>query len=103
MAYIGHRCGCGHMDIHHDAGAKKTTCSANNGNSCGKGCQKNPKASVAPTFDVKGNTVERVVQPGHRFGNEEKPQYGPIRTCDCDACRALYTELTGIELEPAPA
>lgn len=88
MAYIGHRCGCGHMDIHHKPDAARSACLANGGKSCGNGCRKNPKASVAPSFDRKGRPVERIVPPGERMGQV-------VKTCGCEACHALYIELTG--------
>ena len=91
MAYIGHRCGCGHTDLNHSRDAKKALCTANGGRSCGRGCRTNPKSQVLPTWDHKGRPVERVVPPGEGLatptGNDG------VRTCNCDSCKALYAEL----------
>lgn len=84
MAYIGHRCGCGHMDIRHELKKDGTRGSC----SCSNRCRKSTTATVAPSFDPKGRTVERIVPPGERLGNV-------VPTCSCDACEALYAELTG--------
>jgi hypothetical protein len=93
MAYIGHRCGCGHMDINHDPDAKKNRCKAAAGASCSKGCRKSAKSIVRPTFDIKAQPVERIVPPGERIAAEGTTPYTP-KTCDCDSCQALYAELT---------
>ncbi|MFD5081890.1 hypothetical protein ACFWOG_04510 [Kitasatospora sp. NPDC058406] len=89
MAYIGHRCGCGHMDTQHKAGAPKSTCEARAGLSCRTGCRKSVKSLLRPTFDLKGRPVERIVPPGERIGGNN----GHV-TCACDNCEALYAELT---------
>jgi hypothetical protein len=57
------------------------------------------KPTLRPTFDGKGNAVERVVTPGRRLGFTEGESN--LETHSCDECAALYTELTGAE--PAPA
>jgi hypothetical protein len=89
MAYIGHRCPCGHLDIHHKPDAKKTSCEAAAGASCGKGCRKTTKAVLVPTFDSRGRRVEQITPPG-----EHIPGIGR-QACDCPNCRALHAELTG--------
>ncbi|MFB7617802.1 hypothetical protein [Kitasatospora sp. NPDC056181] len=89
MAYIGHRCGCGHMDAQHKAGAAKTACQARAGLSCGGGCRKSVKSVLAPTFDVKARPIARVVTPGERIGGNNG-----FVTCGCDNCQALYEQLT---------
>lgn len=101
--FIGHRCGCGHMDIHHtvpkDPNGRRS-CTAKAGTSCGRGCRKNPRSEVAPTFDCGGRRIERIVPPGERLASEGSS--GTVATCDCDACQALYAELTGTEAQPEP-
>jgi hypothetical protein len=91
MAYIGHRCGCGHLDIHHKTDAARSSCQADGGHSCGRGCRKSTKALLLPTFDLKGRPVERIVPPGERWG---APNGGPMTTCACDNCQVLYAERT---------
>ncbi|WP_435173261.1 hypothetical protein [Actinacidiphila sp. bgisy145] len=54
---------------------------------------------LRPTFELSGKEIERVVPPGDRLATEGGNS--GMETCGCDACRALYTELTGIEPEPA--
>lgn len=89
MAYIGHRCGCGHSDLHHNRDAAKSACQARGGRSCGRGCRKSPTSLEIPTFNLKGHSVERIVAPGERMGGP-----GGIPTCTCANCQALYAELT---------
>ncbi|PBC71528.1 hypothetical protein BX265_6138 [Streptomyces sp. TLI_235] len=90
MSYLGHRCGCGHLDIHHKADAAKSICEARGGASCGKGCRKSTKSVLVATYDSKARPVEEIVPPGERFPN------GFGRTaCACGNCQALYAELTG--------
>lgn len=89
MAYIGHRCGCGHLDMHHKPGTPKSACEHNAGASCGKGCRKSTRAVLVPTFNSKAELIERVVRPGERLGDDNG-----FRTCDCPNCQALYADLT---------
>ncbi|SFF12011.1 hypothetical protein SAMN05216251_108245 [Actinacidiphila alni] len=99
MARIGHRCKCRHGDLSHttDKNGKQSCGCAG----CTTRCRRTEEPELLPTFDVKGNAVERIVPPGERLAGESTNS-GP-QTCGCAACCALYTELTGIELEPAPA
>lgn len=96
MAHIGHRCSCGHGDLNHLVSATgKRACKSN---PCLRRCKRADQPELLPTFDTKGRTVERIVRPGDKLGADGELN---VTTCGCDACRALYTELTGIELEPA--
>lgn len=94
MAYIGHLCGCGHMDIHHGIlqSGERGSCSAKAGVGCGNGCSKNEQAIQRPTFDTKGRPVERIIPPGD--GLRSVGDAVIVRTCDCEACQALYAEIT---------
>jgi len=97
MAYIGHRCACRHGDLSHPVSASgKRSCGCQ---PCTRRCRREETPELLPSFDTKGNAVERIVQPGGALATQDGA--GGPRTCDCDACRALYTELTGIELAPA--
>ena len=96
---IGHRCACQHGDLSHRTnGSGKRECACQ---PCTKRCRRSDVAELLPTFDVRGRTVERVVRPGDPLSTEGDS--GGPRTCDCDACQALYAELTSTELEPANA
>jgi hypothetical protein len=87
------------MDIQHtvpkDPNGRRS-CTAKAGLSCGRGCRKNPRPELAPTFDCGGRRIERIVPPGEGLATENGNS--GVRTCDCDACKALYAELTGTEL-----
>jgi hypothetical protein len=81
MSLITHRCrNCGHPDYWR---GEAQTC-PNRGCSCR--CTPGPP-EVTPTFDLAGQLVERMLEPGSKLSGS--------RTCDCAACKALYAELTG--------
>lgn len=91
MAYIGHRCDCGHSDLQHTGDGTSDTlgaCSASF-NPCG--CGTTPEPEVIPTFDTKGRTVERVIAPGGGLPSESGNPV--VKTCPCDACVALHEQL----------
>jgi hypothetical protein len=93
MAYIGHRCDCGHTDLQHEHDATSDTlgrCTAEYGVTCSRGCGLVNEPEVIPTFDAKGNRVERVIEPGD--GLRSMGGAVIVRTCTCDACRALYEQ-----------
>lgn len=99
MAYIGHRCACRHGDLSHPvsvSGKRSCGCAA-----CPRRCRREETPELLPTFDLKGNSIERVIEPGNKLGTTDGEMNA--QTCDCDACQALYTELTGIALETADA
>ena len=87
MSLITHRCtDCGHPDYWRltRMGENKANCPAD-----GCTCRCVPGApQVVPTFDLAGRPVERVIKPG-------QPLYTGVPTHNCDACKALYDELTG--------
>ncbi|MFJ8110460.1 hypothetical protein [Streptomyces sp. NPDC096132] len=92
MAFIGHRCACGHNDLNHtksDTG--KQICTAKAGASCGKSCKSQSESEVMPTFDRRGLRIKRVIAPGD--GLETESGSPVVRTCACDACQALYEQL----------
>ncbi|MFF3643428.1 hypothetical protein [Streptomyces sp. NPDC002564] len=92
MALIGHRCSCGHNDINHATDADgKRACTAKAGAPCGKRCKTLGDPEVMPTFDRKGNRVERIIPPGEGLPTETGST--GTRTCPCDACQALYEQL----------
>lgn len=92
MAFIGHRCSCGHNDINHaDNDKGKPICTAKAGSPCGKPCKSLGESEVMPTFDRKGNTVERIIAPGD--GLETESGVKVVTTCGCDVCLALYEQL----------
>jgi hypothetical protein len=88
MAYIGHRCACRHADIQHTEKNGKRSCGCS---PCDRRCTRAKTPELLPTFDVKGRRVEQIAPPGERLA-------GWVPTCSCNACKSLYTELTGIEL-----
>ncbi|KDN86720.1 hypothetical protein [Kitasatospora cheerisanensis] len=92
MSYIGHRCACGHLDVHHRAdSAGREHCEAVGGVRCGKGCREISASILVPTFDLKGRQVPTVTGPGQQIGKGA----GYSRpACACDNCRALHAELT---------
>ncbi len=85
MSLITHRCtNCGHPDYWRlDRGETEHCADSRCACRCAPGVPE-----VAPTFDLAGQPVERITQPGERTG------FG-VRTCGCKACKALYAELTG--------
>lgn len=94
MALIGHRCKCGHNDINHtEDGDGKRLCTAGGSGSCKRRCKPvtDVMPELMPTFDLKGNAVERVIPPGDGLGLDGGHPIG--RTCGCDACQALYEQL----------
>jgi hypothetical protein len=95
MAYIGHRCDCGHSDLQHtgDGTGKLGACQASYGYSCGRGCGPTPEPEVISTFDSKGRPIERIIPPGDGLKSESGAPI--VRTCPCDACTALHSELAG--------
>lgn len=98
MAYIGHRCRCGHGDANHRVtDSRERICTANGGQSCGRGCRRPNTASLHPTWSITGRSIEEITPPGTR-----RPAW-PEPTCSCDACWALYTELTGTAPAAAPS
>ncbi|WP_370129151.1 hypothetical protein [Streptacidiphilus sp. EB103A] len=74
------------MDIHHERGKG----CRGGAHGCGGSCRKSPKPVVRPTFDIKARPVETVREPGTHIGDAVNTP----RTCDCDACKELYAELT---------
>lgn len=89
MAYIGHRCTCGHSDLNHRQDGTATTlggCAA----TCQRPCGPLPAPEVIPTFDLKARPVDRVIVPGEGLPAEGGNYV--IRTCACDACTALYEQ-----------
>lgn len=99
MAYIGHRCACRHSDLDHSI-SPTTNRRRRNGSPCKRRCSRRDQPELLPTLDPKARPIEAIVPPGQGLATEGG-RTGP-KTCDCDACRQLYTELTGIEL-PATA
>ena len=99
MAYIGHRCDCGHTDLQHTQngeGDSLGNCTADYGVTCGRACGPIPEPEVIPTFDFRGRSVERVIAPGDGLRSESGAKIAA--TCPCAACQALYEQL-----EPQPA
>lgn len=91
MAYIGHRCGCGHSDLQH---SDSDTCQANAGTSCGRGCTPDPESQILPSFDAKGTRIERVLPPGDSF--KSVGGVSIVTTCTCDACQTLHQQLASV-------
>lgn len=94
MAFIGHRCACGHNDIQHTDGTTSSigTCTADCGRDCKSSCSLElPEPEVMPSFDIKGNSVERILPPGDGF--RAMGDHQVVTTCRCDACQALYAQL----------
>lgn len=92
MAYIGHRCGCGHTDLSHTGDGTTGACHARFGSSCGGKCAP-AQPEVITSFDAKGKPIEQITPPGEGL----KSQSGApiVRTCTCDECTALYEQLAG--------
>lgn len=86
MSLIMHRCtDCGHPDYRRpvEGAGRRAVCDG----SCS--CRCTPGApELAPTFDLAGQRVERVIKPGDKL-------YAGLTMCGCKACKALYAELTG--------
>ena len=91
---IGHRCRCRHSDLNHDSKGKCT------GQPCRRRCSPK-KAEVLPTFGTNGRPIQAVVQPGCGLATMDG-NAGP-QTHNCADCRALYTQVTGIDLESVSA
>ncbi|MFJ3170605.1 hypothetical protein ACIPJK_07445 [Streptomyces roseus] len=91
MAYIGHRCACGHSDLQHRGAQTGGGCTARAGHPCQQPCGPVGEPQVIPTFNLHGQPIERVIAPGGGF-----PTLGGghhLRTCDCESCQALYAEV----------
>lgn len=96
MAYIGHRCGCGHTDlshIHDGTSDSLGACAAEFGATCRRTCGPLTEPEVIPTFDSKGRPVERIITPGGGLPSESGAPI--VKTCPCDACQALHEQLAG--------
>ncbi|MEV8045914.1 hypothetical protein AB0P02_19015 [Streptomyces griseoluteus] len=92
MAFIGHRCSCGHNDLNHKLDTDdKQVCTARSGEACGEGCDTQGDPELMPTFDRKGRPIERILAPGDALETESGVRL--ISTCECDACRDLYEQL----------
>ncbi|WHX19803.1 hypothetical protein QFW82_23530 [Streptomyces malaysiensis subsp. malaysiensis] len=86
IAYVGHRCSCGHTAMSHKTTKSgKYRCFAIMGNSCGRGCSKNPKSELIPA-NPKGYQPGHIAPPGEQVT-------GLGTTCDCCACQSLHQEL----------
>lgn len=87
MAYIAHRCTCGHLMDHHSAPG---TCHAAAGRPCPGACTRTPGTTtpeLVPTWQAGGRPVTRIAAPGSTLP-------GRGRLCDCPACHSLYDRLT---------
>ncbi|WP_055696530.1 hypothetical protein [Streptomyces silaceus] len=94
MAYIGHRCDCGHSDLQHAEDGTSTTlgrCAAEYGVTCSRTCGPLNQSEVIPTFDCKGNRVERVIVPGEGLPSESGASI--VKTCPCESCTALHEQV----------
>lgn len=97
MAYIGHRCPCGHSDLQHAGDGTGQTlgqCTAEYGTTCSRTCGPVQTPEVIPTFDCKGRAIERVLAPGDGLRSESGTPL--VKTCLCDACTALHGELASV-------
>lgn len=80
MSAIVHRCNtCGHPDIFHDGGL---SCSWG---ACPSHAPDYGPPEIIPTFDISGETVERVRPPGERLGGGSNSP----SLCGCEDCKAL--------------
>ena len=94
MAFIGHRCTCGHNDVNHTKNDKgKLVCTAKAGAPCGRPCKSQGEPEVMPSFAVTGRPVERIIPPGDGF--RAMGDHVIVKTCYCycDGCQALYEQL----------
>lgn len=101
---IVHRCTtCGQPDYWHDDNARKVTAgdkvdgkvvpAAQRRGCCRRSASWGPPA-VAPEWRTSTKElIAEVRQPGEQVG-------GNSRTCDCDACWAVWMELTGAKRKP---
>lgn len=96
MAYIGHRCQCGHSDLQHTQTGEGDTLGSCTGSfsGCAPRCGPIPAPEVIPTFDTKGRQVERVIPPGDGLRSEGGGIV--VKTCPCDACVALHEQLVPV-------
>lgn len=86
MAFISHRCGCGHLLINHKGPGH---CAQKGGAGCGNPCSKTlPPPEVVPTWDVQRRPITAIAEPGTSIG------HGYPTMHDCDACRELYAQVT---------
>lgn len=89
MSLIIHRCStCGHADIFHNS----NQCCAGH---CSSGVHvpRYGEPELIPTRSQEtGELVEEIAEPGSK-----STSFGvlPLELCGCDACTALYRELTG--------
>lgn len=93
MAYIGHRCDCGHSDLNHRQDGTGTSlggCVT----TCQQPCGPIPEPEVIPTFDLKAKPVERIIVPGEGLPSEGGGFV--VRTCACNACVALHEQLAPV-------
>ncbi len=86
MSYIGHQCTrCGHHDLWRLDQNRTIR------DTCPCGCRCTPgEPAVNPTWDQQGRPVDHVVEPGGKVG--------PLVTCDCAGCKALYEQSTDKEI-----
>lgn len=90
--YIGHRCACGHTDLHHLGDQTRGGCTASAGKACGQPCGPAGESLLLPSFDLRGRQVERVLPPGSGWPTMN----GAVspKTCPCPDCEALHAEVT---------
>lgn len=91
MSYLAHRCTqCGHPDMWRLAQANRSRGAATRcpKRSCGCRCTPNPAPEVLPTYGLNSKPVERIVRPGDSISPG-------MPTCGCEACQAMYADLTG--------
>lgn len=91
MAYIGHRCTCGHTDLQHTQDGAGNTLGRCTGSFNACACGPIPAPEVVPSFDRKGKRVERIIEPGSGLPSESGAPV--VKTCPCDACVALHEQL----------
>lgn len=93
MAYIGHRCNCGHSDLNHAQDGTAETLGACT-TTCQRPCGPVAEPEVIPTFDIKAKPVERIIPPGDGLRSEGGGIV--VKTCACDACIALHEQLAPV-------
>jgi hypothetical protein len=89
MAVLTHRCTkCGHPDFWRGSSidGRSAACS------CGCTCSPAEQPVTAPTFDLAGRPIDRLVKPGEKFGAEVMTN---VTSCGCPACKAEYERLGG--------
>ncbi|OPC81832.1 hypothetical protein B4N89_13595 [Embleya scabrispora] len=88
MSLIIHRCTCGHTPGQHESdsqGKPSRGCHPIGGCRC-SGYDPQPTPVLLPTWTPTGRPIPEITPPGERSDRR--------RTCDCDACQALYATLT---------